>query len=530
VSTIIDLRETSPNHWQAKYQGNYGVYTIRINTDGKRRGNFSCSCPSDYYPCKHIPIIEKAIAERIAKSDGIRKSGTGSDISAEELLGKLTHKELYDFTAGLIRNNPDLTSAVFLEFSEKIENKDGNKYAPLIRRELENLQIDADDYYDEDYITIDVLDEWVEKAEQYLQEKKSSEAVLIAQAYIEEFADWLQETVDRDLIDWISDDYQSRPFGILEKAAADPQVDARKLYDYCMAEAPKERYSGLYMTDCFSDVLMKLAAEVNPEAFIDMQRKLLDGVGDRSSYEAEKIIRRIVDFYTNCRESKTAWQYVEDNIQIDSFRRMVVEKRIKQKKFSDAKKLIHDYRDAKQGKYRTDIWDDYLLQIARGEKDVPAIQSIAYSFIKDSFKDQYYRIYKSAFSAGEWPERFESLLRHYNSRNNFWSDSAADLLAAEGMAERLIEHIEKNISLEKMEKHYTCFVTAFPEKTLALFRTAVDRYAEEHTGRDHYEHIINVFKKMKKIPGGDAAVENMKRQYLVQYKKRRAMIEILNRK
>ena len=301
MSTIIDLRETSPNHWQAKYQGNYGVYTIRINTDGKRRGNFSCSCPSDYYPCKHIPIIEKAIAERIAKSDGIQKSGTGSDISAEELLGKLTNKELYDFTARLIRNNPDLTSAVFLEFSEKIENKDGNKYAPLIRRELENLQIDADDYYDEDYITIDVLDEWVEKAEQYLQEKKNSEAVLIAQAYIKEFADWLQETVDSDLIDWIPNDYQSRPFEILEKAAADSQVDARKLYDYCMAETPKERYSGLYMTDCFSDVLMKLAAEVNPEAFIDMQRKLLDGVGDRSSYEAEKIIRRIVDFYTNCR-------------------------------------------------------------------------------------------------------------------------------------------------------------------------------------------------------------------------------------
>ncbi|MDR1210743.1 MAG: SWIM zinc finger family protein [Spirochaetaceae bacterium] len=55
MSDILDLRETSPNHWQAKYQGNYGVYTIKIATDGKRRGEFSCSCPSDYYPCKHIP-------------------------------------------------------------------------------------------------------------------------------------------------------------------------------------------------------------------------------------------------------------------------------------------------------------------------------------------------------------------------------------------------------------------------------------------------------------------------------------------
>ena len=68
MSNIISLQETSPNHWRAKYQGNYGVYTIKISTDGKRRGSFSCSCPSDYYPCKHIAIVEAAIAERVAKN------------------------------------------------------------------------------------------------------------------------------------------------------------------------------------------------------------------------------------------------------------------------------------------------------------------------------------------------------------------------------------------------------------------------------------------------------------------------------
>jgi hypothetical protein len=35
---------------------------------------------------------------------------------------------------------------------------------------------------------------------------------------------------------------------------------------------------------------------------------------------------------------------------------------------------------------------------------------------------------------------------------------------------------------------------------------------------------------MKKIPGGDAVVADMKAQYLVKYKNRRAMTEILSRK
>jgi hypothetical protein len=147
------------------------------------------------------------------------------------------------------------------------------------------------------------------------------------------------------------------------------------------------------------------------------------------------------------------------------------------------------------------------------------------------FYKQYYGIYKSAFSAGKWTEEFEKLLRHYEEKKSFWSaDPAADLLAAEGQAERLLERIGKTLSLEKLEKYYTFFAAAFPEKTLALFQKALDQYAEDNTGRDHYEHIVDVFRKMKKIPGGPALAADMKARYLVTYKNRRAMVEILNRK
>jgi hypothetical protein len=536
MSDIIDLRETSPGHWRAKYQGNYGVYTIKIATDGKHRGDFSCSCPSDYYPCKHIAIIERAIAERIAKNAGSRKDGEGGKPDAEELLKQLTYEELYNFTARLIKYNPELTSAVFLEFSEKIGNEKGNKYVSIIRGELADVDTGEGDYYDENAFYIDVLDQWAEKAEQYLNDKKPREAVLIAQAYIEEFAYWLQETVDDDFIDWIPEDYQSRPFEILEKAAADPgfskekQVKAKDIYDYCMKEMSRERYSGLYMADRFNNLLMTLSKEINPEAFIELQLRLLGQVQDKSSYEAEKILDRIIAFYKSRHQSGRAWNYVEENIQIESFRRQVVEKRIKQKKYSEAKKLISGYIGKERDRYHADIWDEYLLQIAQAEHDIPVIRDVSYSFIKDHFNEQYYRIYKSAFDPGEWPETFEELLMHYEAKQGFGGSPGADLLAAEGMAERLMEYIGKRLSLENLEKYHRFFAGAFPKKTLALFRKAVDHYAENNTGRTCYERIVGVFKKMKKIPGGGAVTADMKAQYLVAYKNRRAMVEILNRK
>jgi hypothetical protein len=432
----------------------------------------------------------------------------------------------------MVKNNPDLTNAVFLEFAEIIEDESGTKYVSLIRKGLESTELEDDAfYYSEDAAYIDILDEWAEKAEEFLKEKKIREAILIAQAWIEELARWLRETVvNSDLIDWVDETYQSRPFEILGKAAADPKADVKALYDYCMAELPKKKYAGLYMADHFNDLLMTLSATVNPKAFIELQHNLLGQVEDKSSYEAEKILSRIIDFYKKCHEPKKAWKCVEENIQIDTFRLMVVEKRIKQKKFTEAKKLIHDYIDTGKNRYHSDTWDDQLLQIAQGEKDIPAIRSISYSFIKDNFKERYYRIYKSAFDAGEWEEAFENLFRHYEAKRSSWGDPAADLLAAEGKAERLMEYIGKHLSLEKMEEYHSFFADAFPEKTLALFRTALDHYAEKNTGRTHYERIVGVFNKMKKIPGGGAVTADMKARYLVTYKNRRAMIEILNRK
>ncbi|MDR0585046.1 MAG: SWIM zinc finger family protein [Treponema sp.] len=530
MSNIISLQETSPNHWQAKYQGNYGVYTIKITTDGKQTLGFSCSCPSSYYPCKHIAMIEEAIAGRIRQS--VKKSGKGEGVSAEEVLKKLSREELYDFTARLVKNNPDLSNAVLLEFAEKIETKSDNKYAPVIRRALEEQVFDDEEYYySEDSLDIDVLDQWFEKAGQYLEAKKNQEAVLIAQACIEEFASWLEKN-DSDISDYVSERYGTRPFEILEKAADDPGMNIRALYDYCMTELTKGKYAGSAMFDGFNDLLMKVSAEIDSGAFLDLQQRLLNDIQDKASFAAEKILRRIIDFYNRSNQPDKAWKCIEENIQIRSFRKAVVEKKIEQNDFALAKKFIRDFIDTseKQNKYYSDEWDDYLLQIAQKEGDVPAIRSISRSFINDKFNDHYYRIYKSTFTSSEWTGELEKLLDHYGGKKNFYDDSPADLLAAEGAAERLMLHIEKHLSTDSVEKYHRYFAADFPEKTLALFRKAIDYYAEQNTGRSYYERIADLFRKMSKIPGGKAVIADMKGQYKIKYRNRRAMMEVLGLK
>jgi hypothetical protein len=67
----------------------------------------------------------------------------------------------------------------------------------------------------------------------------------------------------------------------------------------------------------------------------------------------------------------------------------------------------------------------------------------------------------------------------------------------------------------------------FPEETLLLFRKTADSYADKNVGPKYYEHIASILRKMRKIPNGDAVVNEMLAQYRLLYKRRSAMMKIL---
>jgi hypothetical protein len=260
---------------------------------------------------------------------------------------------------------------------------------------------------------------------------------------------------------------------------------------------------------------------------------LLEEIEDKSSYGAEKILRRKLNVYRENGQEEKARELVRNNIQIVSFRKELVGKYIEEKKYGEAKKLIADVKEGegedRGNRRRTDGWDKFLLDIARKERDTPNIRKIAYRFIEDCFLEEYYRIYKSSFSAAEWPKAAKSLVKHYRGGDKYFSDSAAEFMAAEKDAEALLLYLEKYPSVSKVNEYYRIVAGEYPERVLALFRKTLDAYAEQHTGRSSYEDIIRWLKTMSNIKGGAALAADMLGQYRIRYKNRRAMREMLNR-
>jgi len=528
--SIIDLQETSQNVWKAKYRGNYGTYNIKIETDGKKRGDFSCSCPSDYYPCKHIPIVEEAIRERIAKKE---KSNSKNEIPLEQLLKDVPHKELCNFIANQAQYNPQLKNTILLEFSHIIKKKETENvnYNQILQNALDGFYFDFEDinygHYD-DCIELDVMDQWLDKAQEYVDQNNPEEALLICKACIEEYAAWCQE-IESEVVEFVKIDYQITPFDIIEQMLPMPKVDGKQLLGYCKSEMVKPKYKKTELYDGFSKLFMKLSTMVGSDDFIALQDKLLQEVGDNSSYEAKTILQRKIDFYQNNKQPDKADEIIRENLQIESFRELFTKKMIAENKLQEAKKLIQDFilQKGNENRYLRS-WKELQLQIAQKEKDIPETRRISFQFIESGFDVYYYNIYKSAFSKEEWVEKMENLIKHYEKKynSNWFNPSVADVLKAEKQKERLMKYIEKHLSVDCLEKYHTDFSVSFPEKTLALFRQAIDKYAQ-NTGRTIYEHIVRLFGKMVKIEGGSQVVREMITQYRILYKNRSAMMETI---
>lgn len=555
VNEIISLTEVLPNHWRAKYQGNYGIYTIKITTNGKKTTQFSCSCPSDYYPCKHIAMIENAIADRIAQSESKDKNVAGKkakqekNITVKNLLRDVTQKELYDFIVRQARHNQDLSDTILIEFANKIIEKkiNANPYSVILNEALNRVRVrNWNDYYDsEEAFEIEAFDQILTKLHNYFDQRNYREVVLISKACIEELAEWLQKNraiSEAELVNIIDHGYYEVPFKMLCDVVNDPEVeslgiDLKELYDYCRVEIRKNKYKSFSLFYEFNNFFMELSNKVNPDGFIELQDELLSKIQDKSSHQVEQILNWKIDSYLLNNQPQKAEEIIESNIQIKSFRKKLVEKKIAEKKFVEAKKLINDYLEDNDTNNRWGIgeWQKLLLTIAQEEKDLPTIRNISFMFLEDQFSTEYFQIYKSTFTDIEWQTAFEQLFALYHDRsqrgqlNVYHSEciSVAELLVAENVVERLLEFVKQHLSVELIERYYENFETKYPHETLLLFRKVLDDYAS-NTGRNVYEHIAELLKKMQKINGGNKIVADMVNQYRLIYKNRKAMCEILS--
>jgi hypothetical protein len=96
--------------------GNYGLYRTQVSL--RKKLGSSCSCPSDYYPCKHVDALLETY--RINP-----RSFHDFDIATSKKLVKMDRSELLQLVRQMVIASPTSLSALGVQgFESEEENED----------------------------------------------------------------------------------------------------------------------------------------------------------------------------------------------------------------------------------------------------------------------------------------------------------------------------------------------------------------------------------------------------------------------
>ncbi|MCL1937527.1 MAG: hypothetical protein FWF52_03910 [Candidatus Azobacteroides sp.] len=495
MKSIIEIEEASPNNWHIKIKGRREAYAINIIRDGDRMADFQ----------EKDEAREKIETEA---RDDIDDTLENTEVELTTLLRNVPVEKLCDYVVQQIKQNLQLLDSAFkitTAQKEKIMQDQEDDYFLILREVVEKIKSNRGNTAETE-TAIEEMSQWREKIRQYVEQKNYDEAVFLSKVFIEAVAEWMNVASD-EILESIDKNYLSVVFDVFHEVVLLPQTDIDEWFCYCQSEKNKPAYRGTSVFDRLNELSIQLMAATDPEAFAAMQRQLSFEMQDKCSLTALQILNNKKNYYLQNGQSKKAWEQIEKTIQLEQFRENL-------QKRTDEKIDSSDVQ-----------WDEHLLGKAQEEKDTFSARKMSFEFIKDHFHKSYYAIYKFTFTPSEWPEELEKLLQRYGRDSETFNPSVADVLIVENAAEQLAYYIERHLSVERIEKYYLFFVGLFPDKTLELFRTAIDAYIENNAGPDAFAYVISLLKKMLEIENGKECVAEITREYIVRYRNRRDLVE-----
>ena len=135
-----------------------------------------------------------------------------------------------------------------------------------------------------------------------------------------------------------------------------------------------------------------------------------------------------------------------------------------------------------------------------------------------------YRELKSQYSPEEWQELREKILTSWGT-----NPYAGQLYAEEKLYDRLLRHIQSHCRLSEIQQYEAILKAKYPAELLRLYENIVTDIAVQGLGRPSYVKIVRILRKMKNLPGGPLFVRALVSQWRQQYKRRRAMMEELDK-
>ncbi len=252
------------------------------------------------------------------------------------------------------------------------------------------------------------------------------------------------------------------------------------------AESKEDEFFSKYMAENWFERCVELmkAADVSRREIIDFCQQHI---------ALSKARTRCIDEYCRMKAYPEAIELLKESIRLDKdYAGLVLEHK---NRLKEIYRLTED-RD----KYMETLWE-----LAREELDA-------------------YKELKSQYTREEWLTEREKLFEGVTSKYY-----AAELYKAEAMYDKLLEYAVGAWGLSAAEQYFNELSKLYPRELLKKYRDELSSMVASVSDRRMYQQLVEILRKMKKISGGEQVVQDIVSEWRRNYKRRRAMMEELDK-
>ncbi|WP_106829499.1 hypothetical protein [Parabacteroides pacaensis] len=255
------------------------------------------------------------------------------------------------------------------------------------------------------------------------------------------------------------------------------------------------------------------------------------------SFRTPSLVKSKIELLESADQKGEVKKVISSYLYLPEIRKIRLKELIAEKQYENALALIDEgISMAKEKGHPGTVtdWKNEKLSVYQlmGNKE-KVIELAEDLFVNGRESMKYYHTLKAVIPTEKWISYLDDFLCKSEKRQRWGLGPIyARIYIEEKYWDRLMNYIEKNIQLGKyssLVEYESYLINRYPERMLAFYKTQITDYAAKNMGRDHYQYVADVLKKMKTYSGGEKIVNTLLIHFKSIYSKRRAMMEELSK-
>ena len=530
-AAVLELQNTE-HGYHAVVEGTED-YEVDIEIEEGQIYEMYCSCPyaEDGNNCKHMAAVLFEIEDQVEEDTLTEETCPDNpEKEAEEIIENMPEEELRSFVKGIAAQDSEIRNMLVTRYAVKIDEKQMN----WLKQGVDQLVWEYGD------------------RSGYIDYLKAPDFIWEMENYLEDKADIL---IDRNCYRQAFEltNYVFKTIGNIEMDDSDGGISQlanlcydkwKEILENCGEEEKSEMFSW-FMSHLSCDYVVDYMEDYM-EDFLTHEFQNRDMLEKKLKYLDERI-----EIQASSADCGSTWsnQYgYEDNIikrlelmeRLDFSREEIREYRRKHWRFPEVRELEiqenlnnGNLDEAIQILQESKILDkeypgliarysEQLVSIYETRSDQEAYKKELLYYVFECPQKNLIHIYKlkAVCTENEWDDYREQILKSSKNYRILYP-----LMEAEGMYERMLECIRKEMFIYNLDRYEKVLKDRFPEQVRDIYISYLNHESERVSDRSRYRELMKYLKKIQRYPGGKEKASEIAKNWRAVYYRRKAMMD-----